>query len=297
MSGKCTDQHFSKEGSEQLFYNVSGSQSHTVLRSRKNLTFHVWTSSDTPVHIHENYWEIFIVTSGMLLHQTQDSTTIMRPGDAFLVCPGQCHQHRQYKNHTSQHINLTCASKLMPFMWQLVHGSEESCHSRQAAHLNNLQMQTVIDLQNVILHTPAESSSQASVASLFSFALGIFCRPEGSLPNTQEFPDWLVLFLQKLQNVDFSAPVSMQDIYAMSGRSQPVLSHAFKAHTGQTIVSYINDLKLSHACSQLRNTTFSLSDIAKASGYESYPHFCRLFKRRFGLTPLQYRASNTSDKL
>ena len=88
----------------------------------------------------------------------------------------------------------------------------------------------------------------------------------------------------------------MTDIYAMSGYSQSALSQQFKKYMGQTLISYINDLKLNHACNQLKNTSFSMVDIAKSAGFESYPHFSRLFKSKFGLSPLQYRASNTSDK-
>ena len=70
----------------------------------------------------------------------------------------------------------------------------------------------------------------------------------------------------------------------------------FKKYMGQTLISYINDLKLNHVCNQLKSTNFPLIDIAKSAGFESYPHFSRLFKSKFGLSPLQYRASNTSDK-
>lgn len=286
--------------SRELFYNIphdiSGSASENVMNSKHELTFHIWTSPSSDLHAHENYLELFIVTNGKLLHQFGNHSTVMQTGDAFLIFPGQYHQHRQYKHYTSQHINLTCSLPHAAAMFKSLCGTETPEISNQSIHFNGSEFSVVKDIQALILRSQTDHYMNAAVQSLYSFALSFFCLPQTVTESPKVLPKWLQQFLQKLESIDFSDPIHMTDIYAMSGYSQSALSQQFKKYMGQTLISYINDLKLNHACNQLKNTSFSMVDIAKSAGFESYPHFSRLFKSKFGLSPLQYRASNTSDK-
>lgn len=286
--------------SRELFYNIpqdiSGIASENVMNSKHELTFHIWTSPSSDMHAHENYLELFIVTSGKLLHQFGDSSTVMQTGDAFLVFPGQYHQHRQYKHYSSQHINLTCSLPRAAAMFKSLCGTETPEIPKQSIHFNDSEFNVVKDIQALILRSQTDHYMNAAAQSLYSYALSFFCLPQAITESPKALPKWLKQFLQKLENIDFSNPIHMTDIYAMSGYSQSALSQQFKKYMGQTLISYINDLKLTHACNQLKNTSFSLVDIAKSAGFESYPHFSRLFKSKFGISPLQYRTSSTSDK-
>lgn len=267
------------------------------MNSKHELTFHIWTSPSSDMHAHENYLELFIVTNGKLLHQFGNRSTVMQTGDAFLIFPGQYHQHRQYKHYTSQHINLTCSLPRAAAMFKSLCGTENPEISKQSIHFNDSEFSVVKDIQALILRSQTDHYMNAAVQSLYSFALSFFCLPQTVTESPKVLPKWLQQFVQKLESIDFSNPIHMTDIYAMSGYSQSALSQQFKKYMGQTLVSYINDLKLNHACNQLKNTSFSMVDIAKSAGFESYPHFSRLFKSKFGLSPLQYRASNTFDKI
>ncbi len=278
-------------GSGAQFSSLNGSTAADLLRATRELTFHVWTSSNSFFHTHENYLEIFIVTSGKLLHQFGEQTTVMKTGDAFLVFPGQYHQHRPYKNYTSQHINLTCSLPFAAALCKANFGQEQPVFPRQLIHLSEGEFAVIMNMQNVILRSQTDEHLNVTLRAMLSFLLGFFYVPEQTPARSESLPKWLVQFLHKLQDIDFSDPVHLSDLYAMSGYSQSTLSRYFKQYMDQTLVSYINDLKLNHACNQLKNTTFTLSEIAKSSGFESYPHFSRLFKRHFGLTPQQYRSS------
>lgn len=286
--------------SRELFYNIphgiSGNAPENVMNSKHELTFHVWTSPSSDLHAHENYLELFIVTNGKLLHQFGNRSTVMQTGDAFLIFPGQYHQHRQYKHYTSQHINLTCSLPRASAMFKSLCGTESPEIPNQSIHFNDSEFSVVKDIQALILRSQTDHYMNAAVQSLYSFALSFFLFSQTVTEQPKVLPKWLQQFLQELENIDFSSPVHMTNIYARSGYSQSALTQQFKKYMGQTMVSYINDLKLNHACNQLKNTNFSLTDIAKSAGFESYPHFSRLFKRKFGLSPLQYRASNISDK-
>ena len=83
--------------------------------------------------------------------------------------------------------------------------------------------------------------------------------------------------------------ITLDDLAAICGMSPRRLSQKFYRETGVRITDYINRVKLSEAARLLRYTNESLSAISSLLCYSSQSYFTTLFKRRYGLTPLQYR--------
>ncbi|MBQ3221724.1 MAG: helix-turn-helix transcriptional regulator [Clostridia bacterium] len=98
--------------------------------------------------------------------------------------------------------------------------------------------------------------------------------------------------MHKLHGIDFSQKIPLTDIYKLSGYGQTTLSKLFKQYMGQTLISYINDLKLDYACSLLTNTDYNTLSISSSLGFDSLSHFNHLFKKKFNMSPLQYRKAH-----
>lgn len=63
-----------------------------------------------------------------------------------------------------------------------------------------------------------------------------------------------------------------------------------EARNGQTVTDYINDHRLEHAKRLLcEGTDAKIESIAIDSGFRLRQTFYRLFKRNFGMTPVEYR--------
>ena len=67
------------------------------------------------------------------------------------------------------------------------------------------------------------------------------------------------------------------------------LSSLFSKRTDQTITTYLQNIRLEKAAVLLLENSLTVAQVGTAVGYPSYPHFCRLFKRRFHVTPTDYR--------
>src|SRR4030095_1120678 len=65
--------------------------------------------------------------------------------------------------------------------------------------------------------------------------------------------------------------------------------HLFKQETGTTPAQYLRELRFRKAELLLRTTFMSLKEIADAVGLVSLSHFMRDFKKRYGMTPREYR--------
>ncbi len=271
--------------SHDIFPSVKHTRTYAVFQSERDFSFHIWTKPTSFYHSHDNYIEIFIVTEGKIVHHFANKQTVMKTGDAFIIFPEQYHKHSQYKNYDSQHINLTCKIPFAKELLKMWFGDENVTCQNQLIHLNSTYFETVLNYQKIILESQNEAYWNVSLKSFISFIFSLF------YVDTEDngIPDWLKSFIQKLNNVNLSNDFKLSEIYKVSHYSQTTICREFKKYTGTTIVAYINDLRLTYACNLLKNTTFPLWKISNDVGFQSQAHFTRLFKEKYGITPLQYR--------
>ncbi len=277
----------------EIFPSTKQTRTSAVLETTKDFAFHIWIKPTTFYHAHANYWEIFIVTEGKLVHHFNKEKAILRAGDAFLIQPGQYHKHSPYKNTSSQHINLTFSFSYAKELFKMYFDTESPSFPVQLIHLDALHFNMVNDFQKILFKSANEDYWNITLKSLIAMIIGLFYVPE----STAQMPDWLQSFIQKLHRINFDNNFKLSDIYASSNYSQTTLSREFKKYMGQTLVSYINDLKLNYACNQLQNTNFSILTIALSSGFDSYRHFARQFNAKYGITPSQYRNNKSIEKM
>jgi len=282
--GISDEASFENGTSHDFFPNIKKTRTSAVLKAEKNFSFHIWSRPTTFYHSHSNYIEIFIVTEGKLIHHFNKQQEVMKTGDAFIVFPNQYHKHSPYKNYQSQHINLTCSLQYWKQLCDLFLEKDKTC-AKQLAHLNSIQFETVLNFQKMILESKNEQSETAFLKTFICFFIGVFFTQE----ENRDIPEWLNVFIQKLNNIDFGNDFKLSSLYADSNYSQTTLSREFKKYMGKTLVAYINDIKLNYACNLLRSTSLPLWKITNAVGFYSQAHFTRLFKEKFGITPLQYR--------
>ncbi|MFK7693043.1 response regulator [Paenibacillus sp. HJGM_3] len=67
------------------------------------------------------------------------------------------------------------------------------------------------------------------------------------------------------------------------------LSRVFKRETGQSLIDYIIQAKMDRAKILLTESNLRIVDVCEEIGYENYSHFGQAFKKKVGITPLEYR--------
>jgi len=69
-------------------------------------------------------------------------------------------------------------------------------------------------------------------------------------------------------------------------------SQLFKAKTGSGFKEYVTQLRLEQAKSMLLNSNYKLADIAERIGYQDIRHFTQMFRKKFAVTPSEFRQTN-----
>lgn len=94
--------------------------------------------------------------------------------------------------------------------------------------------------------------------------------------------DWMLDNLKKSLTVD-----SMAQQANMSPRN---FARVFSGQTGMTPASYVETLRLDRAREVLESGADSMDQVAEASGFGSEDRMRRAFRRRFGVSPAEYRS-------
>lgn len=68
-------------------------------------------------------------------------------------------------------------------------------------------------------------------------------------------------------------------------------SSLFKRYTGESLITYINQVRVEKAKELLRNSNDKIYAIAEKVGFSSQPYFIRVFKNVMGISPNEYRKS------
>lgn len=83
--------------------------------------------------------------------------------------------------------------------------------------------------------------------------------------------------------------VGLEELAGLVNISKYHFLRMFTAATGTTPHRYLVELRLRHAAGLLRGGALSVQQIAMVCGYQSPSRFAASFRRRYGLTPSEYR--------
>ena len=111
--------------------------------------------------------------------------------------------------------------------------------------------------------------------------------------NDSERVEKVVAFI----NENFSRTIRLAEAAELVEMAETAFSRFFKAKTGITFVDYLNDIRIGHASRLLIDTTSPIAEIAQECGFTSLTNFNRIFKKRKGLVPKDFREKHgTPDK-
>ena len=95
----------------------------------------------------------------------------------------------------------------------------------------------------------------------------------------------------------YKGDMSLEQLANHVGMTPTAFSRYFKLRTGKNLSEYIVDIRLGHAARLLVDTTDSVSEICWATGFNTLSNFNRLFLKRKGCTPTEFRKKYQKTKV
>lgn len=83
--------------------------------------------------------------------------------------------------------------------------------------------------------------------------------------------------------------VTLDELADNFNLSKPYLSKYIKENAGITFQEAVKQARMKKARAMLKESNKTVESIAASVGYENVEHFNRLFKKSYGMTPVQFR--------
>jgi AraC-like DNA-binding protein len=94
----------------------------------------------------------------------------------------------------------------------------------------------------------------------------------------------------------FREPLPIADVARHVGFCPDHFGRIFARWTGLTFTDYVGRVRVEKVKEMLSSTQQGVGEVALVCGFDSIPHFNRLFKRQTGLTPRAYRAAHVFSR-
>ena len=106
-----------------------------------------------------------------------------------------------------------------------------------------------------------------------------------------------VLKVKDYINAHITDELRLEQLASLVGMTPTAFSRYFKLRTGKNLSEYIVDIRLGQAARRLVDTTDSVSEICWDCGFNTLSNFNRLFRKRKGCNPTEFRERYQKTKV
>lgn len=255
--------------------------------------------TSVPTHWHNDFEIIYIKKGlGMISIDLDDYT--VTAGDIILLLPGQLHSLAQLQDASMEYENILFSMEL------LTRSHNDICYDRyfSALEQRSLQLPAVfhpgtctyydqiagcIDRADEICKTFPAGYELALKSCLFQLFFTLFSYlPIQDAPGPNKSLDKLKTIIKHVEN-HYADPLSIETMAGICGFSKSHFMKFFKNNMGISFIEYLNRYRLTMAARMLLSSTSSIMAIAMECGFDSLSYFNRSFKKKYGMTPREYR--------
>ena len=258
-------------------------------------------------HWHEEF-EIGFVTEGSVILGCGNRKYQMESGDIFFINSNVLHS--MHKNNTSkqavfksiafqssiisENINSIFYSKyLLPILSNI---NFKECIITK----DNSSYYSILNILSKVWNLVYSEDSDYEIKvrnelSTFFCILNQFQKNIKEI-KSQKIPNYLpekrVQILLDYIHTHFQEKITIEELAKTTSISKTEVLRCFKTIMGISPISYLNSYRLQRAAHMLINTEKSIQEIAEICGFDDNSYFSKLFKKKYHVTPHDYRFQN-----
>lgn len=214
-------------------------------------------------NLHDHvYGQLILPISGNLIIQA-DKEKLGDGQQAVIFLPPTC-EHSFYAKSNNQFFVLDIPQRYLP----------TNLAKEAKSYRLNESWQAIRAL--LFEEVGEEKNSSGRLLDLFRYMLHFL--------NQQQQP----VSLQYIHR-NYDKSISLQELAALEHYSVPYYTEWFQKQFAMSPIAYIRKLRLDFAKELLRDSSYSVLQIAQQVGYQQQSTLTRLFKEQLGITPAAYR--------
>lgn len=233
--------------------------------------------------------EIFWIEGGNCLHRVNGHEQILNTGDLFLIRSTDAHEFRPSGNEGFLIVNI-------PVRIDVFEGFKKRYFDGEPLFYGGAQpspaFYTLSHSQLLVLQTAFEElrSGAQTLYEIDRFLLNLFhlIRAIGRIRNRPPLPDWLERaceLIKKPENFGAGTPRFAK----LAGRCPGHVSRETKRLLSVSPTDIVNEARLEYCARELAASDKPILDLVTDCGFESVGHFYALFRKKYRMSPRQYR--------
>lgn len=250
-----------------------------------------------PVHWQDSV-EIIYIKKGKGLVFVDFETYEAQAGDIFIILPEHVHGLRQIVGERMEYENIifdlsfvenTTFDLCFQKYWQPLQQKKVSFPTYlYSGHELHDSVQKYLDSSDILCDQKPIGYELAVKGNLMLIFSQLFQMPSTNLITTDKNMQKLKSVLSQIEE-GYTQKLTIHKIASDCGYSESHFMRWFKEMTGTSFGNYLIDYRLEKAAALLKTSTLTVLDIAEQCGFDNISNFNRLFKKKFELTPNQFR--------
>lgn len=262
--------------------------------------------TQVPLHWHDEM-ELIYIKKGQGTITVDFTQYTVSAGTIALIIPGQLHSIEQYGHESMEYENIIFHPGILvtkktdtsntDILDPLLSGklSVPSLYTPDFPYYKEIA--ACIDANDEISRTNPPGYQLFIKSQLFMllFILVNKCVLKEHAKKDYKSLEKMKLILKYVEN-HYMDKITIEDIADEVGLSQSHFMKYFKNTMGTSFIEYLNEYRLTMASRLLVSSDSSILAISAEVGYENLSYFNRTFKKRFEMTPREYRKKYTNGE-
>jgi AraC-like DNA-binding protein len=249
---------------------------------------------ETPIerHLHHNWFELTILTSGTGTIYTNDVPIKVSKGDIYLSFPAEFHEivpdeALHFDFFSFQTDSPTYLADLERIMQQFAGADRRILHNEG---IRTLVRDVIAQIQTPESAPYRDDLIGAQLLQLLILLIRDFkniepIEPPYNATQTQQFCFSLMHYI----DTHIYTMKNPGELAEITNYNYSYLSHLFHSVTSQTLSVYFQKKRLETAAGLLRENVLTITQIAQMLQYSSVYAFSKAFRTYYGVSPREYR--------
>jgi AraC family cel operon transcriptional repressor len=245
-------------------------------------------------HSHD-YYELFLVNHGRATHHVNGGIQMLAKGTVVFIRPDDTHAYHE-PSVDFEIINMLIPPESIAGLFAYLGPGfgPDRFLKPELPPLERLSINqhaaVVAEIEKLVLCRRIQPAAADGLFRIALVKLLSSCFPVATEHGPANVPLWLRwLALEMMKKENFTEGVSAMQ--RLSGRSSEHLSRSCRRFLGKTPTELVNELRLAYAAHAMVSDDEPIIGICSDAGFDSLSHFYHLFKKTYGIAPVDYRRS------
>lgn len=252
-----------------------------------------WNHTITHNHFH-NVYELYYLVENEVIYFVEEKVYLVKPGMVVVIPPNRKHATFPVNNDISKRYLIYLPEYFV-----------EEFLKDDAVLLNRISSKPIIvdNDDKIIEHffkkiieefkkpNGSIAIQKALIGELLVTLNGYFGDEKKSefSSETNKIASGTISLITRYINDNFSKKITLETLSNEFFLHPSYISRIFKKKLNISFSAFLRNIRINKVMDYLRDTDYTITEIAQKTGFDSLTSLCRVFKKNVGMSPLRYR--------